>query len=208
MERDYARLAGLGWFGKNTLLLNRKLGSWFFLGALLTTCELDPDAPFEADHCGSCTRCLDACPTNAFDGPYRLDPRKCISYLTIEHRSPIPEELRPLIGDWVFGCDVCQDVCPWNRKAPGSGATEFRPAAGMNPISIAELLSLSEAEFRKRFRETPLFRTKRARVLRNACIVAGNQRLREVLPLLKELCNEPDEALRDAAEWAVQRLGC
>ncbi|HVJ82097.1 MAG TPA: tRNA epoxyqueuosine(34) reductase QueG [Planctomycetia bacterium] len=174
-ERDYAQLAGLGWFGKNTLLLNRKFGSFLFLGALLSTLELEPDAPFAADHCGSCTRCLEACPTQAFDGPYRLDPRKCIAYLTIERKGPVSPEISSKLGDWVFGCDVCQDVCPWNRKAERVARTEFEPAAGRNPVKLDELLAMDEDEFRRTFRGTPLFRTKRERVQENARIVAENQ---------------------------------
>jgi epoxyqueuosine reductase len=174
-ERDYARFAGLGWFGKNTLLLNRKYGSFLFLGALLTTMELEPDAPFEADHCGTCTRCLEACPTQAFDGPYQLDPRKCIAYLTIEHKGEIPGPLAGRMGDWLFGCDVCQDVCPWNRKAARVERNEFEPAEGRNPVKLDELLGMDEAEFRSAFRGTPLFRTKRERLQRNARIVRENQ---------------------------------
>jgi len=165
----------LGWFGKNTLLLNRKFGSFLFLGALLSTLELEPDAPFAADHCGSCTRCLEACPTQAFDGPYRLDPRKCIAYLTIERKGPVSPEISSKLGDWVFGCDVCQDVCPWNRKAERVARPEFEPAAGRNPVKLDELLAMDEDEFRRTFRGTPLFRTKRERVQENARLVAENQ---------------------------------
>lgn len=206
MERDYARLAGLGWFGKNTLLLNRGLGSWFFLGGLLVDAELEYDQPFESDHCGSCTRCLDACPTDAFTGPYELDPRRCISYLTIEHKSPISEELRPDMESWVFGCDVCQDVCPWNSKSP-LGASEFTPLPGSEPLSLLSLLSLTEAEFRDRFRGTPLWRTGRSRLLRNAAIVAGNQRAIAAQEILQVLTRDPDPLVGEAASWALAKIG-
>jgi epoxyqueuosine reductase len=206
MERDYARLAGLGWFGKNTLLLNRKLGSLFFLGALLTTAELEPDAPFEADHCGSCRKCLDACPTQAFDGPYQLDPRRCISYLTIEHRGAVDDDLSPQMGEWIFGCDVCQDVCPWNRKAPTTNIAEFRPTPDLDPLPLATILAMDDAEFRRQFRGTPLFRAKRRRLVRNALIAVVNQRLSELKPAVESLAEDADELVRQTARWALDRL--
>jgi len=206
MERDYARLAGLGWFGKNTLLLNRKLGSFFFLGALLSTADLEPDVPFEADHCGSCRKCLDACPTQAFDGPYQLDPRRCISYLTIEHRGAIANDLSPRMGEWVFGCDVCQDVCPWNRKAPRTNIAEFRPAPDLDPIPLATILDMDDAEFRRRFRGTPLFRAKRRRLVRNALIAVVNQGLLELKPSVESLAEDDDDLIRQTAQWAIDRL--
>ena len=207
MERDYARLAGLGWFGKNTLLLNRELGRFFFLGALLTTAELDVDAPFEADHCGTCSKCLEACPTDAFDGPRRLDPRRCISYLTIEHRGSIDDGLAENMGDWIFGCDVCQDVCPWNRKAPKSAVPEFRPAPGMNAVALASVLAVSDAEFRERFRGTPLFRAKRHRLVRNAIIAAVNQQCHNLRPAVARLLNDENGLIRSTAHWAMGHLG-
>ncbi|MFO0947910.1 MAG: tRNA epoxyqueuosine(34) reductase QueG [Planctomycetota bacterium] len=206
MERDYAVLAGLGWIGKNTLLLHRRLGSWFFLGALLVDRELPPDIPFETNHCGSCTRCLDACPTDAFDGPYQLDPRRCISYLSIEHRSGIPESLRAGMGEWLFGCDVCQEVCPWNRKAPPSSTPDFQPREGMNPLSLISLLSVTDQEFRQRFRGTPLFRTGRSRMVRNAVIVAANQGRTDLLPAIRSLAGDADMVVREAANWAIDQL--
>src|SRR5262249_20317003 len=146
LERDFARRAGLGWFGKNTMLLHKSLGSFFFLGALLLDLELPADEPFETSHCGTCTRCLDACPTDAFVGPFQLDARRCISYLSIELRGSIPEELRSGMGDWIFGCDVCQDVCPWNRKSP-AGHEELQ---GGGLLDLIDLLGLSEDEFHRR----------------------------------------------------------
>ncbi len=156
LERDFAMLAGLGWIGKNTLLLNSRLGSWFFLAALATDLELDYDPPQATDHCGTCRACLDACPTDAFTAPYVLDARRCISYLTIELREPIPPDLRSGMGDWLYGCDVCQDVCPWNNKAPRTEEPAFAPDAARNPAQLAELFELSDEEFRRRFRDTPL----------------------------------------------------
>ena len=144
LEREFAQLAGLGWIGKNTLLLNKQLGSWFFLAALLVDAELEYDLPHETDHCGTCRACLDACPTNAFVDAYVLDARKCISYLTIELRDAIPAQLRPGLGEWVFGCDVCQDVCPWNHRAPLTMEPAFNPGEGMNPLELAGLFFLDD----------------------------------------------------------------
>ncbi len=174
-ERRFAQLAGLGWIGKNTLLLNKQLGSWFVLAALLTSEELQYDKPFEGNHCGTCRACLDACPTGALVEPYRLDARRCISYLTIELRGAVPAELREAVGDRLFGCDVCQEVCPWNRRTPTTTEEGFRPRPGMNPVDLAALFSLDEAAFRRRFRHTPLWRPKRQGILRNAAIVLGNR---------------------------------
>jgi len=174
LERDFARLAGLGWFGKNTMLIHKRLGSWFFLAALLVDIELEYDTPHTASHCGTCTRCLDACPTQAFVEPYVLDARRCISYLTIEHRGPIPEEFHSQMGNWLFGCDICQEVCPWNRKAPATGEPAFRPQSDLQSVDAAELLTLSEEAFRRRFGPTALARPGRDGLVRNAGIVAAN----------------------------------
>ena len=207
LERDFARLAGLGWFGKNTMLINRRLGSWLFLGALLTDVELEPDAPHETSHCGTCTRCLDACPTDAFVEPYVLDARHCISYLTIELRDqPVPESLRDEMGNWVFGCDLCQDVCPWNRKAPSSREPALAPVSDLAPADLNWLLSLSEAEFRQRFRGTPLERPRRSGLLRNAAIAAGNSGDRQYLSSLKAAQTDDCELISDAAKWAIRKL--
>lgn len=206
LEREFAQLAGLGWIGKHTLLLNRQAGSWFFLSALLTDQELQYDAPHEADHCGTCRACLDACPTQAFVAPYVLDARRCISYLTIELRGPIPLELRPAMGDWVFGCDVCQEVCPWNRRAPVAEEPALAPRPGNNPLSLDELLLLDEAGFRARFRHTPLWRARRRGLLRNAAIVLGNTRPPQALAWLSRALCDHDPIVRGAAAWALGQL--
>lgn len=206
LERDFARRAGLGWFGKNTMLLDKRLGSYFFLGALLTNLELQPDPPHEASHCGTCTACLDACPTQAFVAPGVLDSRRCISYLTIELRGPVPEEMRPGLGDWVFGCDVCQEVCPWNRKAPAATEPAFAARADLEPVDPAELLGLSEEAFRQRFRGTALMRAKRRGLLRNAALVLGNRGDPIALPALQRVLNDPEPLIREAARWAIDRI--
>lgn len=175
LERDFGRLAGLGWFGKNTMLISRSLGSWFFLGAILTTVVLDYEAPYEEDYCGTCTRCLDACPTDAFPEPGVLDSRLCISYHTIENRQgSIPEQLAKQFGSWVFGCDICQEVCPWNRFAPSDSDPAFHPRPDLHSVTPTELLDLSEEEFRQRYQGTPLERTGYQAVRRNALIARDN----------------------------------
>jgi epoxyqueuosine reductase len=205
VERVYAKYAGVGWIGKNTCLINQKKGSWLFLGVILTSLELRPDLP-ASDRCGSCTRCIDACPTDAILAPYQLDSNKCIAYLTIEKRGSIPEELRPGIGHHVFGCDICQDVCPWNRKAPASTAPEFQPRAGLVNPALAWLAELSVEEFRETFRGSPIRRTKRAGLRRNAAIAMGNSGNSEFLPLLDQLTADEDESVSESADWARKRL--
>jgi len=206
LEREFAQLAGLGWVGKNTLLLSREAGSYFFLAALLTDVELAYDAPHESDHCGTCTACLDACPTDAFPQAGVLDASRCISYLTIELRDHIPAELRPGIGDWLFGCDVCQEVCPWNRFAPVSEIAELQPLESMNPLELTQLFSLTDDDFRRRFRQTPLWRPHRDGLLRNAAIVLGNQGQASALPALTLGLNDDAPLVRGAAAWAVGRI--
>lgn len=206
LERDFARRAGLGWFGKNTMLLNTRLGSYMFLGALLLDIELRPDEPFEASHCGTCTACLDACPTQAFVAPGMLDSRLCVSYLTIELRGPIDEALRPHMGDWLFGCDVCQEVCPWNRKSPFSTEPAWSSRPDLLTLDFEELFSLTEADFRRRFKGTALRRTGRGGLLRNAAIVLGNTGDVSALPALERACGDPDPLVRDAAQWAIARI--
>jgi epoxyqueuosine reductase len=206
LERDFARRAGLGWFGKNTMLINKRLGSYFFLGALLLDVKLRPDPAHTASHCGTCRACLDACPTQAFLGPGLLDSRRCISYLTIELKGPMPRELRPALGDWVFGCDICQEVCPWNHKAPPAREPAFAPRPDLECLDLEEVLGLSEAEFRRRFRGTALMRAKRRGVPRNAAIALGNQGGPAALPALQRALSDSEPLIRDAAQWAIERI--
>jgi epoxyqueuosine reductase len=202
LERDLAARAGLGWFGKNTNLLHPSLGSWFFIGIVLTTAEPAFDDEV-ADRCGTCTACLDACPTQAFTAPYTLDARRCIAYLTIEHRGDVDDALRPLIGEWAFGCDVCQDVCPWNRKAAAATEPAFVPASLPPPEA---LLALDESAFRERFRHTAFWRAHRSGLLRNAATVLGNRGQRSSAPALRAALLDGDPAVRAAAEWALSQL--
>ncbi|MEN0109313.1 MAG: tRNA epoxyqueuosine(34) reductase QueG [Planctomycetota bacterium] len=205
MERDFAALAGLGWVGKNTLVLSRTAGSYFFLAALVTDAPLVADTPQAVDHCGSCTACLDACPTDAFVQPRVLDASRCLSYLTIEAKSLPPQELREGVGEWLFGCDVCQDVCPWNRFATPTHERAFQPRRDADPIDLAPLFELDDAAFRARFRGTPLWRPKRRGLLRNAALVLGATRpAAGEEALARGLCD--DEALvRSASAWALGR---
>jgi epoxyqueuosine reductase len=206
LERDFARAAGLGWFGKNTMLINKRLGSWFFLAALLIDVELEYDSPHAASHCGTCTRCLDACPTGAFVEPYVLDARRCISYLTIEHRGPIDVELRAGMEDWLFGCDICQEVCPWNRKAPDTAEPAFAANPELVGLDATSLLTLTEPEFQSRFAHTAFSRPGRAGLIRNAAIVAGNAQDAVAIPALTTALQDPDPVVRETAAWALDRL--
>ncbi|QDT99729.1 tRNA epoxyqueuosine(34) reductase QueG [Gimesia aquarii] len=208
LERDFAQLAGLGWIGKNTLLLSKTEGSWFFLAGMLLSYELEYDTPHQTSHCGTCTRCLDACPTDAFIEAGILDARKCISYLTIELRDqPIPGELRAGMQEWMFGCDVCQDVCPWNHKAPFSHEPAFRPDERFTPLDAVELLSLDKTAFEERFRSTPMSRPRRAGLLRNAAIVLGNLGDSSAVPALLKALHDSEAMIRGAAAWALGNLG-
>jgi epoxyqueuosine reductase len=207
LERDFARLAGLGWFGKNTMLINKRMGSWSFLAALLTDVDLTPDEPHATSHCGTCTRCLDACPTDAFPEPHVLDARKCISYLTIELRGqPIPDEFRPQMGDWAFGCDICQDVCPWNHKAPATNDPALQTSGDRHRIRLSELLPLSEDNFQIQYGDTPLARPGRDALVANACIAAGNTGDASLLHPLDAASRDSSPLVRDAADWARRRL--
>lgn len=203
-EREYGWLAGLGWVGKNTLLIDPEAGSFFLLTILLATVDLPADAPLEVDHCGSCTACLDACPTQAFVEPRLLDASRCLSALTIEDHGPVAPDLRAGFGEWLFGCDVCQEACPWNRHAPGSAAPEFQPREGA-ALGLADLLALDEAGFRARFRGTPLVRAKRRGLLRSAAILLGNRPDVASADALVAALGDADEVVRGAAAWALGR---
>ncbi len=205
MEKPLAARAGLGWQGKHTNLVSRDDGSWLFLGAVLTTAALAPDEP-ETDHCGRCTRCLDACPTRAFPAPYRLDARRCIAYLTIEHKGHIAHEFRAAIGNRVFGCDDCLAVCPWNKFAAVARETRFAARAETDNPPLAVLLALDDASFRSRFAGTPIKRTGRDRVIRNALIAAGNSGDTVLVPLIEALLDDASPLVRAMAVWALARI--
>jgi epoxyqueuosine reductase len=202
VERVFAAYAGIGWIGKNTCLINQRLGSWLFLGVILTSLEVAPDLP-APDRCGSCTRCLDACPTQAFVAAHELDATRCISYLTIEKRGAIPEELRPDMGNHVFGCDICQDVCPWNRKSPASSAPEFQPHPQRFRPALAWLATISDEDWRASFRGSPIRRAKRSGLRRNAVVAMGNSGERAFVPLLQQLVKDPDQVVAEHAKWAL-----
>ena len=205
VERVFAKYAGVGWIGKNTCIINQKKGSWLFLGVILTSLELAPDLP-APDRCGTCTRCIEACPTDAILAPYQLDSNRCISYLTIEKRGSIPEDLRAGMGRHVFGCDICQDVCPWNRKAPASSAPEFDPRPGLVNPALAWLGEMSPEEFRETFRGSPIRRTKRSGLRRNAAIAMGNSGNQEFLPLLDQMSADEDESSAKRRSGRANRL--
>ena len=203
MEKPLAQAAGLGWQGKHTNLLSRELGSWFFLGAIFTTLDLPRDAP-ERDHCGSCRSCLDACPTGAFPAPFQLDARRCISYLTIEHKGPVDPELRPLLGNRIYGCDDCLAACPWNKFA--QAATELRYHGPHGGPALAEFAALDDAAFRERFSGSPIKRVGRDRMVRNVLYAIGNSGLAHLRPVAASLTDDPDPTVADAARWACERL--
>jgi epoxyqueuosine reductase len=205
VERVFAKYAGVGWIGKNTCIINQQIGSWLFLGVILTSLELAPDVP-APDRCGTCTRCIEACPTDAILAPYRLDSNLCISYLTIEKRGSIPEGLRVGVGRHVFGCDICQDVCPWNRKAPATTAPEFSPREGLVNPALEWLAQMSADGFRKTFRGSPIRRARRSGLRRNAVIAMGNSGNRQFLPVLETLVFDEDEAVAESARWSIDQL--
>jgi epoxyqueuosine reductase len=209
LERAAAVRGGLGFFGKNTNLLHARRGSWLFLAEILVDLELEPDAPFKSVSCGTCMRCLGACPTAAFAGPYKLDSRRCISYLTIENKGAIPRDLREGLGEWIFGCDVCQEVCPFNRFAAETAWRELGPESGTGPrLDLADVLSIgSNAEFNSRFRGTALLRPKRRGLLRNAAVVAANIGCTAAVPALQRLIeHDPEPLIREHALWAMANL--
>jgi epoxyqueuosine reductase len=207
LERDFARLAGLGWIGKNTMLIDRRLGSFTVLGALLVDCALRYDPPHVSGHCGTCTRCLDACPTDAFAGPYQLDARRCLSYWTIEHRGPIAEEFAGRLDDWVFGCDVCQDVCPWNRKAPAGREPALGPRPEWTNPDLIAWLERDPESFRRALKGTALARAKRSGLLRNAALILGRRGVSAAVPALAALLDDDDPVIRAASAWALGRIG-
>jgi epoxyqueuosine reductase len=205
MEKPLAAAAGLGWQGKNTMLVSREHGSWLFLGAIFTTTELPPDTP-EADHCGSCRRCLDVCPTAAFPAPYQLDARRCLAYLSIEHKGHIPAEFRRAMGNRIFGCDDCLAVCPWNKFAATAREARFHARVETDNPPLAELLELDDAAFRARFADTPVKRTGRDRFVRNVLIAAGNSGDRTLLPRIETLLGDASPLVRAMAVWAMRQL--
>jgi epoxyqueuosine reductase len=204
-EKPLGEKAGIGWQGKHTNLLSREHGSWLFLGSIYTTLDLGTDSP-EEDHCGSCRRCLDACPTNAFPGPYQLDARRCISYLTIEHDGPIPEEFRAAMGNRIYGCDDCLAVCPWNKFAGRASEAKLHAREELTAPSLRELARLDDEAFRKLFRKSPIKRTGRDRFVRNVAIALGNSRDLSALEELRQLTEDEAFIVRDAAEWAIREL--
>jgi epoxyqueuosine reductase len=205
LERDFAAEAGIGWHGKSTMLLNRRLGTWFFLAEIFTTLDLPPD-PAQIARCGSCTRCIDACPTGAITAPHRLDARRCISYLTIELKGSIPLELRPLIGDRIYGCDDCLEACPWNRfaRVAREGAFAARPAVAR--MRLRDFLALDEARFREMFRGSPIKRTKRRGFLRNVCVALGNVGSKDDLPALHAAAHDREPLIVEHARWAIDQI--
>jgi epoxyqueuosine reductase len=205
LERDYAAEAGIGWHGKSTMLIDEELGTWFFLAEILTTLELPADEPV-CDRCGTCERCIRACPTGAITGPHKLDARRCISYLTIELKGSIPLELRPLIGDRIFGCDDCLEACPWNRFAKVSRESAFAAQRSIIGFALRDYLQLSEAEFRSLFRNSPIKRIKRRGFLRNVCVALGNVGTREDLPALERAATDPEPLVAEHARWAIERI--
>jgi epoxyqueuosine reductase len=205
LEREHAAAAGIGWQGKSTMLLNRELGTWFFLAEILTTLEFTPDAP-QPNRCGTCTRCIDVCPTRAITAPHRLDARRCISYLTIELKGSIPLELRPLIGDRIYGCDDCLDVCPWNRFATASHEAAFQMKPELAAMKLRDYLALDEETFRTLFRNSPIKRTKRRGLLRNVCVALGNVGSPDDLPALRKAATDPEPLVAEHAAWAIEQI--
>ena len=205
LERDHAALAGIGWHGKSTMLIDEKLGTWFFLAEILTTLELPQDEPTR-DRCGTCERCIKACPTGAITAPHKLDARRCISYLTIELKSSIPLEFRPLIGDRIFGCDDCLDACPWNRFAQVSHETAFAARRSTTAFALRDYLALNETDFRNLFRNSPIKRIKRRGFLRNVCVALGNVGTGEDLPALELAASDHEPLIAEHAVWAIGQI--
>ncbi len=208
LEKPLAERAGVGWQGKSTMLIHPRLGPWMLLGEIITTLDLEPDTP-QRDHCGTCERCLKACPTGAITAPYQLDARRCIAYLTIELKGSIPEELRPLIGDRVYGCDECLDVCPWNRFAQTTRESRFlaeRETDAPGSDQLHALLEISQAEFKRRYAKSPILRVKRRGLLRNVCVVLGNIGTPDDLPALEKASRHEEPLVREHALWAIRQI--
>ena len=205
VDRVFAKYAGIGWFGKNTCIINQQHGSWFFLGEIITSLDLETDSP-APDRCGTCTRCIDACPTEAILEPYVLDARRCISYLTIELKEEIPVELRDGIGNHVFGCDICQDVCPWNGKATDTREPALQPKDGLVNPDLEWLAGLSEDSFRELFRRSPVRRSKYRGLMRNVAVALGNSGSKRFLPLLEKMANSEAPLIAEHAKWAIAKL--
>jgi len=205
LERDLAQRAGLGFAGKHTNLISRKLGNWFFLSEIITTLELEPDEP-ERNHCGRCTRCIEACPTNAITAPFELDARKCISYLTIELKGSIPVEFRPAIGNRIYGCDDCLAACPWNRFAQTGQLMKSHARTELDSPDLITLLQLDDAGFKSRFKGSPILRTKRRGLLRNVCVALGNTGDKTALPYLQKAAADPEPLISEHAQWAIQEI--
>ncbi|HEX8839991.1 MAG TPA: tRNA epoxyqueuosine(34) reductase QueG [Sphingomicrobium sp.] len=208
LEKPLAQAAGIGWQGKHTNIVSREHGSWMFLGVILTSLDLEPDVPAEQGrHCGSCTRCLDVCPTNAFLGPHRIDARRCISYLTIEHDGPIPHELRAAMGNHIYGCDDCLSVCPWNRFADAAAANRaYLPRAELSAPRLDDLLALDDASFREMFAGSPIKRIGRNRMIRNCLIAAGNSGDGSLVPAISPHLTDRDPVIAEAARWALGQI--
>ena len=205
LERDLAQRAGVGFIGKHTNLISRELGNWFFLAEIITTLEIEADLP-EKNRCGTCSRCIAACPTAAITAPYQLDARRCISYLTIELKGPIPDPLRPLMGDRIYGCDDCLQVCPWNRFARKGRIMKEHARPDLDKPDLLELLALDDAAFKEKFAGTPIMRTKRCGLLRNVCVALGNVGDRSVLPALQAATRDNEPLIAEHAEWAIDQI--
>ncbi len=206
LERDLAQRAGLGWIGKNTCLIHPQKGSYFLLAEILLGLEIEPDTPFVTDHCGTCTRCIEACPTEAILPNRSLDARRCISYLTIENKGDIPADLRPKMQDWIFGCDICQQACPWNKFSAPAGDASFQPSAGSAPTDLIATLALTPQSFNRQFKRSPIQRAKRRGFLRNASVALGNLGNEEAIPALETARNDSEPLVRDHANWAIEQI--
>ena len=205
LERDWADACGVSWHGKSTMGIHPELGTWFFLSVILTTLQFEPDSPLP-DRCGRCTRCIDACPTQAITAPYQLDARRCISFLTIENKGPIPEEFREAMGDRIFGCDDCLDACPWNRFAQASRDAALQPREDILTKPLREFLALDDGAFKALFRGSPILRAKRRGFLRNVCVALGNTGTRDDLPALQSAAADAEPLVREHAVWAIDRI--